>query len=422
MMPRIVLFAVRQATYPLVLSLVIVVSGAYAADWATWRGPNLNGIAAAGQTPPTAWSESKNVLWKAPVPGRGHSSPTIVGDQIFLTTADEQSQTQGVIAFDRTTGKQLWMTPISQGGFPETHRKNTHATPTVACDGERLIASFHHHSSIQVSALSLDGKGLWQRTIGKYDPQQYKYGYAPSPMFYKSMVLIAADYEGGGWLAALERKTGATKWQIDRSNKLSFSSPVVANVGGRDQLLISGTEQVASYDPNNGRQLWSTPATTMATCGTMVWDGDLVFASGGYPKAETVCLRASSGQIVWRNDQKCYEQSMLAVDGHVYAVTDGGIAFCWRASDGVEMWKSRLAGGAVSASPILANGNIYLANEAGTVYVFKAQPSRFELVSRNQLGDEAFATPTICDGRIYMRVASSSGGSRQETLYCIGRK
>jgi len=402
--------------------IVMATTRSEAADWPTWRGPNLNGIAAAGQTPPVAWSESKNVVWKTAIPGRGHSSPTIIGNQIFLTTADEQFQSQGVIAFDRKTGKQLWMAPISKGGFPETHRKNTHATPSVASDGERLFVSFHHHGSIQVSALSFEGQGLWQETIGKYDPQQYKYGYAASPMLYKSSVLIAADYEGGGWLAALDGKSGTIKWQVDRSRKLSFSSPVVANVGGRDQLLISGTEQVASYDPENGRQLWATPATTMATCGTMVWDGDLVFASGGYPKAETVCLKAGSGQIVWRNTQKCYAQSMLAAEGYLYAVNDGGIVYCWRASDGVEMWTSRLAGGPVSASPILANGNIYLANEAATVYVFKAQPSRFDFVSRNQLGDEAFATPTICDGRIYMRVASSSGGSRQETLYCIGTK
>ncbi|MDA1049263.1 MAG: PQQ-binding-like beta-propeller repeat protein [Planctomycetota bacterium] len=418
-MPQRISFALRHAGCFLLLAIVLS-NQSRASDWATWRGPNLNGIAAGGQSPPVTWSESQNVIWKAPVPGRGHSSPTIVGDRIFLTTADEPSQSQSVIAFDRSTGKQLWTTPISKSGFPPKHPKNSHATPSVASDGERLFVSFHHHASIQVSAISLEGKGLWQKTIGKYDPQQYKYGYAPSPMLYKSLVLIAADYDGGGWLAALDGKSGATKWQIARSRKLSFSSPVVANVAGRDQLLISGTEQVASYDPSSGKQLWATPATTMATCGTMVWDGDLVFASGGYPKSETVCLNARDGRLVWRNDQKCYEQSMLAVDGHLYAVNDGGIAHCWQASDGREMWTSRLAGGPVSASPTLANGNIYLANEAGTIYVFKAQPTRFELVARNQLGDEAFASPTICNSRIYMRVASSAGGGRQETLYCIG--
>lgn len=389
-------------------------------DWPTWRGPNLNGVAAAGQTAPVKWSENENILWRASVPGRGHSSPTIVGGQIVLTTADESTQTQSVVAFDQKTGRQLWMTDINQGGFPRTHRKNTHASPSVASDGERLFVSFHHHAGIQVSTFSLEGKRLWQRTVGKYDPQQYAYGYAPSPMLYKSLVLIAADYEGGGWLAALDGKSGATKWQVARSRKLSFSSPVVANVGGRDQLLISGTDQVASYDPTSGRQLWATAATTMATCGTMVWDGDLVFASGGYPNSETVCLRATDGRLVWRNKQKCYEQSMLAADGYVYAVNDRGIAYCWKASDGAEMWTARLAGGAVSASPILANGNIYLVNERGTLYVYKAQPTRFELVARNQLGDEAFATPSICGGRIYMRVASTADGRRQETLYCIG--
>ncbi|MCA9120912.1 MAG: PQQ-binding-like beta-propeller repeat protein [Planctomycetaceae bacterium] len=391
-----------------------------AGDWATWRGPNLNGIAAEGQTPPVAWSDNKAIVWKTPVPGRGHSSPIVFGDRIFLTTADDSSQTQGVVAFDRFTGKQLWMVPVSQGGFPETHKKNTHATPSVACDGERLFVSFHHHGRIQVSALSLDGKRLWQQNVGNYDPQQYKYGYAPSPMLYQSRVLVCADYEGGGWIAALDGKSGETRWRVARPRKLSFSSPVVANIGGRDQLLISGTEQVASYDPNNGRQLWTTPATTMATCGTMVWDGDLVFASGGYPKSETVCLNGRSGQLLWRNDQKCYEQSMLAFEGHVYAVTDRGIAYCWRAYDGTEMWSARLEGGAVSSSPTLANGNIYSANERGTFYVFKAQPTRFELVARNQLGDEAFATPSICDGQIYMRTAFNIGGSRQEWLYCIG--
>ncbi len=419
-MPRYASLSALHAGCFLLLWATPAATPARAADWTTWRGPNLNGVAAAGQTPPVTWSESQNVIWKTAVPGRGHSSPTIVGERIFLTTADESSQTQSVIAFDRKSGAQLWATRISQGGFPPKHSKNSHATPSVASDGERLFVSFHHHAGIQVSALSLDGKALWQKTVGKYDPQQYKYGYAPSPMLYKSLVLIVADYDGGGWLAALDAKSGTTKWQIARSRKLSFSSPVVANVGGRDQLLISGTEQVASYDPNSGKQLWAAPATTMATCGTMVWDGDLVFASGGYPKSETACLNAKTGQLVWRNDQKCYEQSMLAADGHLYAVTDRGIAYCWRASDGREMWSSRLEGGAVSASPTLANGNIYSVNERGTMYVFKAQPARFELVARNQLGDEAFASPTICDSRIYMRVASSTGGGRQETLYCIG--
>jgi outer membrane protein assembly factor BamB len=410
-------------TTALLLSFVLAPSlstqESHGSDWLTWRGPSLNGIAAPGQSPPTGWTETENVVWKASVPGRGNSSPIVVGNRIVLTTADEQRKTQSVVAFDRQTGKQLWQTVVSTGGFPsKIHNRNSHATGTVAADGERLFVSFFHDDAIELTALTVAGKILWQKPVGAFMPRLYQYGYAPSPTIYKSLVIVAADYEGGGHLTAFDRKTGDRKWQTPRPKRLSYSSPIVAHVAGRDQLLISGCDVVSSYDPNTGRKLWSTPGTTMATSGTMVWDGDLVFASGGYPKPETICVRADgSGRVVWKNNQKCYEQSMLAHDGYVYAVNDGGIAICWRASDGTKMWESRLAGGGVSSSPILAGGNIYVANERGLMYVFRADPQRFQLVAKNQLGRSAFATPAICDSQIFVRV---TGAGRQETLYCLG--
>jgi len=353
------------------------------------------------------------------VPGRGNPSPTVVGNRVVLTTADEQRKIQSVVAFDRTTGKQLWNTVISTGGFPpKIHSRNTHATGTVASDGERLFVTFFHDDAIELTALTLAGKILWQKPVGSFMPRLYQYGYAPSPTIYDTLVIVAADYEGGGHLTAFDRKTGTRNWQTPRPKRLSYSSPIVAHVAGRDQLLISGCDVVASYDPHTGKKLWSTPGTTMATCGTMVWSGDLVFASGGYPKPETICVRADgSGRVVWKNNSKCYEQSMLAHDGYIYAVNDGGIAICWRASDGTKMWESRLAGGSVSSSPILAGGNIYVANERGLTYVFRADPQSFQLVAKNQLGTRAFATPAFCDSQIFVRV---TGAGRQETLYCLG--
>ncbi len=389
-------------------------------DWRWWRGPNSNGKAAEGQSPPVSWSDTENVAWKIPVPGRGHSSPTIVGNKIFLTTADERSQIQSVVCFERDSGKQLWQTEVNRGGFPaKIHNKNTHATPTVASDGERLYVSFNNHDAVQVTALDLDGKQLWQQVAGPYMPRQYKYGYGPSPLLYKSLVIIASDFDGDSFLTALNSRSGKVEWKTPRLPKLSWSSPIVAHVAGREQLLISGQEMVASYDPNNGRQMWSCKATTSATCGTMVWDGDLVFASGGYPTAGTFAIRADgSGRIVWQNNQKCYEQSMLAHEGFVYGVTDRGVAYCWKADDGTERWTARL-GGPVSASPILAGGNIYLSNERGMTFVFEANPDKFVEVGRNQLGQEAFASPTICDGRVFLRVSQGGGGGRQEMLYCL---
>jgi outer membrane protein assembly factor BamB len=196
---------------------------------------------------------------------------------------------------------------------------------------------------------------------------------------------------------------------------------VVAKVAGRDQLLLTGCDLVASYDPNTGKPLWSTEATTSATAGTMVWSGDLVFGSGGWPKAGTFAVRADgSAKVVWQNPQKCYEQSMLAHEGHVYAIADSGVVFCWDATDGSEKWNARVSG-KPSSSPVLAGGNLYIADERGTTTVFRADPKEYKEVARNRLGDEALATPAFCGGRIYARVAKTSGGKREEFLYCIGK-
>jgi outer membrane protein assembly factor BamB len=390
-------------------------------DWPWWRGPSRNGVAHASARPPVKFGENENVVWKAEIPGRGHASPTVVGERIFLSTADEAQQIQSVVAFDRATGKQIWQTEVGRGGFPGSiHPHNTHATPTIACDGERLLAVFVRDATIHATALSLEGKQLWQVVVGPFDPQQYKFGYGPSPLVFKNSFIVAAEFDGESYLAALDRETGVRLWKTARPKTISFSSPVVTHIAGRDQLLISGANSVASYDPNNGDPLWSTTASTAATCGTMVWDGDLVFASGGFPDSVTCAVRADGlGKVVWKNGQKLYEQSLLAHDGHVYGLTDGGAAYCWRATDGKEMWRARQKG-QVSVSPVLAGGHIYQGCEVGKIFVYKANPQDYELVAENQLGDEAYASPAVCGDRMFWRVAKTTDGRRQEFLYCIG--
>ena len=385
-------------------------------DWPWWRGPARSGHADSSAAPPTSWSEKENVLWKVPLPGLGHSSPILIGERIYLTTADEVKQEQSVLALSRETGKQIWKKSISTGGFPKLHPKNTHATPTIACDGERLFVAFCHHENVQLTVLDLDGERVWQKKVSSFRPRRYEYGYAPSPLIYRGTVIIACEFDGASSLAAFDRETGKEAWRTPRASNISYSSPVIAHLAGRDQLLLSGNDQVCSYDPNTGKLLWSVPGTAAATCGTIVWDGDIVFASGGYPSSETLAIKADgSGEVLWRNGQKCYEQSMLATDGHLYALTGNGVLFCWRGRDGQEMWKHRLKG-PVSASPVLAGGNIYWANELGTLYVFKPNPDKFELVSENQLGDDSFASPAVSGNQLFLRVAKR-GGERQEFLY-----
>ncbi len=401
---------------------LLSLSSATAADWLQWRGPNHNNVAASGQTIPTKWSTTQNVLWKTLVPGRGHSSPIVVGNLIVLTSADERGQQQVVFAFNRRTGKQEWGTLISKGGFPRVHNKNTHASATACSDGQQIYATFNHHEKIEAVALNMQGKIVWRKDVGGFVPRQYKYGYAAAPTLYKGKLIISADSDTIAWVKALDTKTGQVAWSQNRPQKLNWSSPIVGNVAGKDQLFISGCEMIASYDPATGRPLWSQPCLTMATCGTVVWDNDTVYASGGYPKRQTVAVKADgSGNIPWSNGTKCYEQSMLLHDRHLYAVDDNGIAYCWHAKSGREKWKTRLQG-PVSASPVLVGDNILASNERGTTFVFKANPDRYQSVAQNQLEQEAFATPTVVDSVIYLRVASGNGGSRKETLYAIGSK
>lgn len=401
-------------------TVLVAIPGWAKDDWPSWRGPNANGIADADQRPPTNWSETSGIVWKTPLPGRGHSSPTVFGNRIVLTTADLKTQAQSVLCFDRATGKPLWSKQISQGGFPkEIHGNNTHATPTVAFDGERLFATFYHDEIVQLVALSPEGQILWDKKAGAYAPRTYKYGYAPSPLLYKGTVIVASEFDGPSYIKAFDAKTGQELWHADRPSNISYSSPIVAHVGGKDQLLISGADKVASFNPANGQRFWEAPGIAAATCGTAVWADDMIFASGGYPKSETVAVTAD-GRVAWRNGQKCYEQSMIAYNGHVYAVTDRGIAYCWNAKTGEEKWTTRLTT-KCSSSPILAGGNIYITSERGETNVFKANPAKFEPIAKNQLGDEMFSTPAFCGQRIYARVANSKTGPRQEALYCIGK-
>ena len=394
---------------------------ASAGDWTQWRGPNHNNVAEAGQGVPTEWSDSKNVIWKADVPGRGHASPIITGNMIVLCSADEQSKTQTVVAFDRTSGKQLWLTAISQGGFPPAHAKNTHASATAATDGTHVFATFCHHEKIEAVALDLEGNIVWRKDVGRFRPKVYEYGYAASPTLYKGMLIVSGDCDTVAWLKALNTADGSVAWEQERQLMLNWSSPIVANIAGRDQLLLSGTNKIASYDPATGTPLWSTPCLTMATCGTCVWEDDLVFASGGYPDSQTAAVQADGSGVKWTNKVKCYEQSMLVYNGYLYAFADSGVAYCWNAKTGEEMWKQRLKG-PVSSSPLLVGDTIFATNEAGITWVFKANPQKYEQVAQNQLGDSGFASMAAADGQLFIRTAEGDGPGRKETLYCIGEK
>ena len=405
------------------ISLMISVSAVLAAggpalDWPSWRGPTGDGLAAPGQNPPVEWSETQGVVWKVAIPGRGHGSPTVVGDHIYLATADPVQHTQSVLCLERQSGKVVWQTVV-HGGRADSgkHSNSSAASSTVACDGERLFINFLNGGAVQTTALNFDGKILWQRTICDFVVHQ---GFASSPVIHESLVLVSADNRGGGVVAGLDRKTGQMVWSEPRPKLPNYTSPAILKAGGRTQMVLAGCNLITSLDPLTGRKLWEVNGSTEECVGSVVTDGVRVFAGGGYPKNHTVAMEADgSGKVAWQNNTRVYVPSMIVKAGHLYAVLDAGVAVCWKSDTGEELWKERL-GGDFFASPVMVDDRIYASNVGGKTFVFEATPKSFKLIAQNQLGDEAYASPVICDGRIYLRVAKR-GETRQEFLYSIGK-
>lgn len=388
-------------------------------DWRGWRGPDHNGIADARQNLPLHWTETENVLWKAKVPGRGHASPTVVGNRVLLPTADETNEIQSILCYDRHDGRQLWKVDVHSGGLERRgHQKSSQASSTLASDGERIFANFLHDGAIYTTALGLDGKQIWQTKVSEFVTHQ---GFGSSPAVYRSLVLVSTDNKGGGVVAALDRRDGKIVWQQSRPKQPNYTSPAILNVAGRDQVVLAGCDHISSFDPLSGRRLWEIAGSTTECVGSIVTDGTLVFASGGYPDKLTVAVRGDgSGEIAWQNNVQTYVPSMLVYDRHLYTVTDGGVALCWESATGEERWKSRL-GGTFNSSLVLVGDRILAANQEGDAFVFQADPTKFELLAKNHLGEDVFATPTVCGGTIYLRVAQRSGDLRQEWLYAIGK-
>lgn len=385
-------------------------------DWPWWRGAKRNGEADLGQTVPLEWSATKNVAWKAEIPGRGHGSPTIVGERVFLATSDEASGSQSVLCFDRSTGKGLWQTLVHASGGMQKNVKSSNASSTVACDGERIFINFPNSDAVYTTALSLDGELLWQTKITDYVVHQ---GYGSSPALYQSLVIVSADNKGGGAIAALDRRSGEFVWKRERAEKPNYPSPIILHTAGRDQLLMTGTDLVSSFDPLSGKTLWEIEGATTECVTSTVTVGDLMFTTGGYPESHMSAVRTDgSGETMWRTNTRVYVPSLLAVGRVLFGVMDAGVAACWDSQSGEDLWKERL-GGTFTASPVLVGDKIFATNEAGETFVFRADAEKFELIGKNQLGSEVFATPTICGGRIYMRVTERHGDLNRQMLYCL---
>ena len=387
-------------------------------EWLWWRGPARNGEADANQKPPTRWSEDTNIVWKAKIAGRGYGSPIVVGEKVILQTADEVTDSQSVLCFERGSGKLIWNSIIHKSGGMRKNKKSTAASSTPACDGERVFVNYANSDAVVATALDLMGNTIWQQEVSKYVIHQ---GYGSSPALYQTLVIVSADSKGGGAIAAMDRKSGKIVWRRDRPEKPNYSSPVILHVAGRDQLVITGCDQIISYDPLTGATIWESEGATTECVTSTVTDGNRIFTSGGYPKNHVSAVRADgSGKVDWENQDRLYVPSLVCREGYLYAVLDAGIAVCWKSETGEEMWKSRL-GGTFSSSPVLVGDKIYATSESGETFIFRADSTKHEELGKNLLGDEVLSTPVFVSNQIFYRASELIEGQRQEFLYCIGR-
>ena len=392
---------------------MIEVDAVAAKYWPRWRGPSGQGQVPDGPYP-DRWSASQNIVWRAPVAGRGNSSPIVWGDRIFLTTAHDGGQRLSLVCFRRSDGKQLWETFAPQSGFERGHPKNGHASATPVTDGRRVYASFGSHGLL---AVDFDGKIAWHRPVGRI--ANY-HGSAGSPALYKDRLFIYQDHDGseagGSFVAAFDTATGKEVWRTPRDARVGWGTPVVITAGGRDELIVSSQRRVHAYDPATGKELWSAAGNTFEVIPTPVVGHGLVYCASGRA-GPTMAIRpggsgdVTSTHVAWSVAKGSpFVPSPVLVGDVLYLVNDmQSIVTAYEAKTGALLFQGRLGTErreGFSSSPVAVNGQVFFTNDDGETFVLKASRT-FELSHVNQLGEAVLASPALVDGRWYFRTASS---------------
>jgi outer membrane protein assembly factor BamB len=396
-----------------------------AENWPGWRGPRGDGTSLEKGIP-IRWSSSENIAWKAPVAYLGHASPIVWEDRVFLVGTDLAQQDRLLTAFDRRTGRQLWSRTIVHSPLEGKHRLNSFASSTPIADGQRVYVSFLDHGKMFIAAYDLAGEELWKVWPGVFSSV---HGYCSSPIIFEDRLIINGDHDGDAYLVALDKSKGNTIWKTPRENRTrSYCTPIIREIDGRTQMVLSGSKCVASYDPHDGSRHWIIDGPTEQFVASVVYSHDLMFVTGGFPEHHVLTIRpngmgnVTSSHIAWHHTGKLasYVPSPIAVGDYFLVVSDDGLATCLEARSGKVQWSKKLSRHS-SASLVAAGGLVYFLDDLGVTQVVKPGPE-FEAVSENKLfepaaGDEqqdlCSASPAISQGQIFIR--------SDQFLYCIGK-
>ena len=406
----------------LLLGLLAVHAELTAANWDRFRGPNGTGIAD-DKNIPTQFSATKNVRWKAEIPGVGHSSPVIWGDRLFLESSSTDNKERSLICLNTADGKAVWSKTVP-GSRSKTHAKNTLASSTPATDGERVYAAFWNGEKQFLYAYDFQGNLLWNRDLGGWTGQ---HGPGNSPIVYKDKVIFVNEQDGAAAVLAFDAKTGNPAWQKARPPfRTCYSTPfLLEKSAGTPELIVASTAGITSYDPLNGTEHWSWTwkfdGMALRTVSSPVAAGGLVLATSGDGSGlrHTVAVKTggkgdvTQTNLAWQNKKNFpYVPSLLVRGPYVYFINDKGIAACHSLKNGSAVWSERVTDDGVTASPVLINGKIYIFTEKGNAIILDAQP-KFRVVAKNSMGDRVMASPAVANNRLYVRTRIN--------LFCIGK-
>ena len=404
-MSRLCILGFRATIALSIVGFVLGGAASFAENWPGWRGPNGDGQSSESD-PPLRWSQSENIAWKVEIPGLGHSSPIVWEDRVFLTSCLDADESRLLLCLDRDKGDILWRRTVLTAPLEHKHSLNSHASGTPATDGNVTYVAFLSGKEMVVAAYDFAGDLLWRVEPGVFASV---HGFCSCPVLYENLVIVNGDHDGDSYLVALDRKDGHTVWKTPRENRIrSYCTPIIREIEGRVQMVLSGSKSVASFDPRTGSRHWSIDGPTEQFVASLVYNGDLLFMTGGYPERHMLAIRPTGSgdvtqtHIAWRHtDDASYVPSPISSGDYFLVVSDTGIASCFRAADGKLAWKKRL-GTHFSASPVGAGDNVYFVADDGVTTVVKVGP-KFEAIAKNSLSEEIRASPAISQGAIYLR-------------------
>ena len=384
-------------------------SGVNNNDWPQFRGPTGQGHSTETGLP-IEWSESRNIVWKTPVPGRGWSSPVVADGRIWLTTATKDKGTSlRALAYDVENGRELINVEVFHLRSADlTNPKNSHASPTPIVEGDRVYV---HFGAQGTAALSTSGEIIWKTRL----PYESQHGNGGSPTLYGDLLIVSCDGSDDAFVAALDKRTGKTRWKASRRQPFdqAYSTPLIIRVGERDEIVSVGAYRAAAYDPPTGKEIWRVSyADGFSNVPRPVYGHGLVYIATGFQQPSLLAVRAdgtgdvTKTHIAWTLRRAApLTPSPLLVGDELYVVNDGGIATCLDAKSGAPRWIQRLGGGDYSASPVLADARIYFLSESGVATVI-APGKEFRRLATNTLDGDTLASMAIAAGSIFIRTDS----------------